>query len=143
MLFVIIGVLIIAMNLAGIGPFANWTWEISGDLWKFCVPFLLALLWWIWADKSGLDKRREMAKMDEKKENRRRGNLERMGLNFRTHDKDKRREEAAKAARQREIDKIEGKRTKHRQKLRDSILHSRFDSQTPGESAFRADDAKR
>jgi small Trp-rich protein len=72
MLFVIVGVLIIAMNVVGIGPVADWNWDITGDLWKFCVPFLLALLWWIWSDKSGLDKRREMEKMELRKENRRR-----------------------------------------------------------------------
>ena len=36
MLFVIVGVLIIAMNLAGIGWFATWNWDFTGDLWKFC-----------------------------------------------------------------------------------------------------------
>jgi len=40
MLFVIAGVLIIAMNLAGIGWFATWNWDFTGDLWKFCVPFV-------------------------------------------------------------------------------------------------------
>lgn len=144
MFFVIVGVLIIALNLAGIGPFADWTWEISGDLWKFCVPFLFAVLWWIWADKSGLNKRREMEKMEDRKDNRRRENLTKMGLNPRTFDRDKRKEKALHDARQREIDKIEGKRAKHRQKIRDSILSSRFDSQSPGgDGTFPADDIKR
>ena len=57
MWFVILGVVIIGLNLADIGPFGAWTWNITGDLWKFCVPFALAVVWWIWADKSGLDKR--------------------------------------------------------------------------------------
>ena len=70
MLFVIVGVLIIAMNVVGIGPVADWNWDITGDLWKFCVPFVLAIMWWIWADKSGLDKRREMEKMEEQEEGR-------------------------------------------------------------------------
>ena len=87
MLFVIIGALIIVSNLAGIGPFANWTWNITGDLWKFCVPFLLAVLWWIWADKSGLDKRREIEKMDLKKKNRREENLAALGLDTRARRK--------------------------------------------------------
>jgi small Trp-rich protein len=84
MFFVIVGVLIIASNLANIGPFATWNWEFTGDLWKFCVPFGFAMLWWIWADKSGLDKRREMQKMEDKKANRRKENL--VALNMDTKD---------------------------------------------------------
>ena len=87
MFFIIVGVLIIITNLAGIGPFADWTWNITGDLWKFCVPFVFALLWWIWADKSGLDKRREIEKMEEKKRNRRKENLTSLGLDTRARRK--------------------------------------------------------
>ena len=50
----------------------NWTWEFSGDLWKFAVPFALAAVWRVWADGTGLTKRREMEKMDERKRERRR-----------------------------------------------------------------------
>ena len=95
-----------------------------------------ALLWWIWSDKSGLDKRREMEKMELRKENRRRENLERMGLNFRSYGKNKKKEQAIVTAREREIERIEGKRTEKRKKIRDSILGSRFDSKTPGQSGF-------
>ena len=80
MWFIFLGVVIIGLNLANIGPFGNWTWEITGDLWKFCVPFVFAVLWWIWADKSGLDKRREIEKMDAKKAARRQENLTALGL---------------------------------------------------------------
>lgn len=87
MLFVIIGVAIIALNLAGIGPFGAWNWQFTGDLWKFCVPFVFAALWWVWADKSGLDKRREMEKMDAKKQARRQDNLKALGLDTRSRRK--------------------------------------------------------
>lgn len=87
MFFVIVGVLVIALNLAGIGPIGAWTWEISGDLWKFCVPFGLAVLWWFWTDKSGLDKRREIAKMEARKDNRRKENLANLGLDVRSSSK--------------------------------------------------------
>ena len=87
MLFVIIGALIIATNLAGVGPFASWNWNLTGDLWKMCVPFALAALWWIWSDKSGLNKRREMDKMDERKANRRKDNLAALGLDQRSRRK--------------------------------------------------------
>ena len=87
MLFVVIGVLIIAMNLIGIGPVANWNWDITGDLWKFCVPFVFALLWWIWSDKSGLNKRREMDRMEKKKADRRLENLAALGMDTRARRK--------------------------------------------------------
>lgn len=80
MWFVIIGVVIIGLNLADIGPFAAWNWEFTGDLWKFCVPFGLAVLWWMWSDKSGLDKRREIEKMDAKRQARREENLAALGF---------------------------------------------------------------
>ena len=84
MLFVILGVLLILLNLVGIGPPAAWTWTLFGDLWKFVLPFLLAVAWWAWADASGYNKRREIEKMDEKKQNRRKQNLEALGLDHRS-----------------------------------------------------------
>jgi small Trp-rich protein len=83
MFFVIVGVLIIVTNLADIGPFAHWNWQFTGDLWKFCVPFAFAMMWWIWSDKSGLNKRREIEKMELKKQNRRKDNLASLGLDTR------------------------------------------------------------
>jgi len=83
MWFVVIGLAIIGMNLAGIGPFAIWNWEFTGDLWKFCVPFGFAVLWWIWSDWSGLNKRREIARMDAKKRARREENMEALGTGTR------------------------------------------------------------
>jgi len=145
MYFVIAGVLMIALNLLGIGPFDAWNWEISGDLWKFIVPFILAALWWVWADKSGLNKRREMEKMDARKEKRRRENLANMGLDYRTLDKDKERAKKFKSAQQRRIDEVEGKRAKQREENRESILsgfHGRQDSKMPDPAVAPPDDAK-
>lgn len=89
MFFVIVGVLLIVLNLAGIGPFGHWTWTLGGDLWKFALPFVLAVIWWAWADKSGLNKRREMEKMEQKKEDRRRENLVALGLDTRDRRKNR------------------------------------------------------
>ena len=50
MLFVIIGLVLIVLNVADIGPFGHWNWEFFGDLWKFCVPFVLAIIWWVYSD---------------------------------------------------------------------------------------------
>jgi small Trp-rich protein len=143
MFFVIVGVIVIALNLLDIGPPAAWNWDFTGDVWKFTVPFILAALWWVWADKSGLNKRREMDKMDARKEKRRRENLENMGLNVRSVDKKKRQASDVQTAREREVEKVEGKRTKQREKNRDSILGSRFDSQSTDPEAAPRDDAKR
>ena len=87
MWFVVAGVVMIVLNLAGIGPTAAWTWsmgvengEITGDLWKFAVPFVLAVAWWAFADGSGLTRRREMERDDQRKRDRRQRNIEAMGL---------------------------------------------------------------
>ena len=84
MLFVLVGLVLIGLNLADVGPFGRWNWEFFGDLWKFCTPFLLALVWWAYSDKSGLNKRREMQRMDDKKKARRQENLEALGMDART-----------------------------------------------------------
>ena len=84
MLFVIIGLVLIGLNIADIGPFGQWNWEFFGDLWKFCVPFVLAIIWWVYSDKSGLNKRREMQRMEDKKKARRQENLEALGMDVRT-----------------------------------------------------------
>lgn len=87
MWMVAIGVLMIVLNLVGIGPTAAWTWDIglengalTGDLWKFLLPFVLALAWWAWSDASGLTRRREMDRDSERKAERRRRNVDAMGL---------------------------------------------------------------
>jgi small Trp-rich protein len=80
MLFVVIGLIVIGLNLANVGPFGAWNWEFFGDLWKFCVPFVCAIAWWVWSDLSGLNKRREMARMEDKKALRRQENLASLGM---------------------------------------------------------------
>ena len=80
MLFVGIGVTLILLNLLEVGPVGEWTWALGGDLWKFAFPFVCAVVWWAWSDASGLTKRREMERMDEKRELRREKNLEALGL---------------------------------------------------------------
>ncbi|CAN5909444.1 hypothetical protein BH11PSE8_BH11PSE8_00510 [soil metagenome] len=80
MLFVIVGVVLIVLNLAGIGPVGRWNWDITGDLWKFAVPFVLAVIWWAWADASGRNKRIEIEKTEARKQKRRTDNLEALGI---------------------------------------------------------------
>jgi small Trp-rich protein len=87
MLFVLIGVVLIVLNLAHVGVVGTWNWEFWGDLWKFCLPFAVALIWWAWSDVSGLNKRREMARMEKKKEDRRKENLAALGMDTRARRK--------------------------------------------------------
>ncbi len=87
MLFVVIGVLLILLNLFDVGPFGAWNWEFFGDLWKFTVPFIFAVIWWVYSDVSGLNKRREMDRMEKKKKDRRQENLAALGMDTRNRRK--------------------------------------------------------
>ena len=83
MAFVLIGILLIVLNVLNVGVFGRWNWEVFGDLWKFMLPFLCAVVWWVWSDVSGLNKRREMDRMEQKKVNRRKENLVKLGMDTR------------------------------------------------------------
>ena len=71
---VVIGVLLLLAKVAGFGPFADWSW------WIVAAPFIAAALWWQFADASGLTKKREMDKMEQRKAERRDRALEALGL---------------------------------------------------------------
>ena len=73
MWLIVIGVLLIALKLAEFGPIGalSWWWVLS--------PFVLAVLWCEFADKSGYTKRKEMDKLDERREARRQRSLEALG----------------------------------------------------------------
>ena len=122
--FVLIGALLIALKLAELGPFEACPWGLA------IAPLVLAVLWWRYQDASGLTKRREMARLEQRKDQRRRDALTRLGVG---PDAEKAQAEAdkARAARQREIDRVEGQRAKARARARDSILGSRLDSELP------------
>jgi small Trp-rich protein len=132
MVFVVLGCLLLGMKYFELGPVTSWSW------WLVLAPFGLAVLWWWYADASGWTKRREMDRMEDRKAQRRKNSMERLGLNYRHGDKGDRRAQKALEARQREIEKVEGKRTAKRKKDRDSILGSRYDSEQdasrPGKS---------
>jgi small Trp-rich protein len=80
MLFVLIGVALLVCNFMDWGPMAAWNFEISGDLWKFVLPFVLAIVWWIWSDASGWTKRKAMIKDAQRKQDRLDRNIDAMGL---------------------------------------------------------------
>jgi small Trp-rich protein len=123
MLFVVVGVLLLAMKLAEFGPVGNWSW------WPVLTPFGLAVLWWAWADMTGFTKRRAMDKMEAKKDERRRKNLEALGIDPRSRRKEGKKAEAFARSRAFQVSKIEGRRDKIRQKNKEALLRgSRFDS---------------
>lgn len=80
MLFIILGVALIVLRIAGVSPMADWNLEFFGDLWKLVLPFILALVWWGWSDASGMTKRREMDRDEERKSERRARNISNLGL---------------------------------------------------------------
>ena len=120
MWFVVLGVLLIALKLADVGFVAAWSW------WWVLSPFAAAAVWWAYADSSGLTKKREMDKLDSKKLERRRRNLEALGI-----DREKQKtEEAAVRARKLAAQRVEGTRDKKRQHNEQVIKDSVFDSKT-------------
>jgi len=102
MWFVIIGVALLAMHLAGIGPPARWNFQLAGDLWKFVLPFVLAVAWWSVSDKMGLTQRRAIRRMAERRAERRAKAMEALGINPR---RDRQVRVARDAARQIAADK--------------------------------------
>ncbi len=72
--FVIVGVLLIALKLGAVAFFANWSW------WIILSPFALAVAWWTWSDASGYTSRKEMDKLDERKEKRRAESMVKLGI---------------------------------------------------------------
>jgi small Trp-rich protein len=74
MALLILGLLLGALKLAGIGPFADASW------WWYTLPFIGAAVWWKISDDLGLTRKREMRKLDERKEQRRQKQLANLGM---------------------------------------------------------------
>ncbi len=74
MVMVVIGVVLLALRLLEIGPVAGWSW------WIVLAPFGAAVIWWWWADTSGWTKKREIDRMEARKQERRRKNMESLGM---------------------------------------------------------------
>ncbi len=73
MWLVAVGVLTVLLKLLGVAPVADWGW------WMVLIPFGLAVVWWAWADSSGLTQRKAMQRMEERKAARREKNIVAMG----------------------------------------------------------------
>lgn len=77
MWFIALGVLLVGLKLAALGPVGTLSW------WWVLSPFAAAALWWAWADKYGYTQRKAMDRMDRKKQARRERQLEDLGLDTR------------------------------------------------------------
>ena len=80
MWLVAIGVAMLIMNFAGVGPIGEWTWGWGERGLLILVPFGLAMVWWAWADWSGWTRRKAMERDDAKKKARRDKSLDALGL---------------------------------------------------------------
>lgn len=69
-----IGLLLLALKVLEIGAVANWSWYV------IAAPFLLTAAWWAWADSVGYTKRKEMEKMEKRKQERIDKHKEAMGI---------------------------------------------------------------
>ena len=140
MVFVVLGALLLALKLAELNPVAEWSWFLV------LVPFALAVAWWAFSDATGRTTRQAMRKDQKRKEDRRRNLADGMGLrglfDRSVSAKLRKAEAKAQAARQRQIDKIEGERERKRQANRDSILTTRMDSSFDSQSASTSKSAK-
>lgn len=136
MYLVLLGVVFVVLKFMEVAPVADWAW------WIVLTPFGLALLWWMYSDATGLTKKREMDKMDDRKEQRRRKAFAALGLDYRKSSKDKKRAEAWQRSRQAQISKVEGKREAERQRHADTIARSRFASEQASSQLSELDPAQ-
>ncbi len=74
MLFLGLGILLLAMKYLAIGPVAEWPW------WWVLAPFGLAVAWWTWADWSGYTKKKAVQKENDKRQARIDKSRENMGM---------------------------------------------------------------
>ena len=64
MYLLLIGLVGLVLKYLEIGPVAALSW------WVLLIPFALAVAWWAWADSTGYTKKKEMDKMDLRKQER-------------------------------------------------------------------------
>ena len=74
MLFLGLGIVLLALKYLEIGPVATWAW------WVVLAPFGLAMAWWAWADWSGYTKKKAIQKENARKQARIDKSREAMGV---------------------------------------------------------------
>ena len=73
MALVVIGVILLALKLAALGPFGDWSW------WIVIAPFPCALVWWAIADATGRTARQAMDRDAARKDKRRQDAMDKLG----------------------------------------------------------------
>lgn len=76
MYFLGLGVVLLLLKYLEIGPLADWSW------WWMLTPFVLAVLWWSWADASGYTKRKAMEIEEKRLQDRRDRTKEALEANY-------------------------------------------------------------
>ncbi len=89
---VIVGLLLLVAKVADFGPFGSWSW------WIVLAPFAVAAVWWQFADSTGITKRREIERIEQRKADRRAKAMEALGLDAQ---RDRQARKAREAARRR------------------------------------------
>jgi small Trp-rich protein len=74
MLFLGLGIVLLALKYLEIGPVAAWSW------WVVLAPFGLAVVWWAWADWSGYTKKKAVERENDRKKARIEKSREAMGM---------------------------------------------------------------
>ncbi|HZY16472.1 MAG TPA: TIGR04438 family Trp-rich protein [Ramlibacter sp.] len=77
MLFLGLGIILLALKYLEIGAPAAWSW------WVVLSPFAAAVVWWTWADWSGYTKRKAVERDNARKQARIDRNREQLGLGTR------------------------------------------------------------
>ena len=62
MLFLGLGIVLLALKYLEMGPVAGWPW------WAVLAPFGLAAAWWAWADWSGYTKKKVVERENARKQ---------------------------------------------------------------------------
>jgi small Trp-rich protein len=74
MLFLGVGIILLALKYLEMGPVAEWSW------WAVLSPFAVAVAWWTWADWSGYTKKKAMQRENDRKQKRIDKTREQLGL---------------------------------------------------------------
>jgi small Trp-rich protein len=74
MLFLVLGIILLALKVLEIGPVAEWSW------YMVLAPLGLAVVWWAWADWSGYTKKRAVDRENARKQARIDKSREALGL---------------------------------------------------------------
>lgn len=62
MYFLGLGLVLLFLKYLALWPAVNWDW------WQVMIPFVLAVVWWAWADGSGYTKRKAVEREEARKQ---------------------------------------------------------------------------